>query len=92
MNISMDIDHNSVPHEPPRYYGYWAHRPGGFSRITQCMQCGNVGLSEDCSTLNCCYHCGGNVVDAGVAKWIKPTYSGFLWWRKMKTTGYWSRE
>lgn len=74
--------------EPPKYYGY----NGGFANITKCMKCGNVGLYEDCHPANCCKHCGGDVVKIGGGRWVPPTYSGWLWWKKEVTPGHWVRS
>jgi len=80
-----------TPQEPPVYYGYWLYNRGGYSTITECTSCGNTGLYEDCHTVNPCKHCGGRVRECGAGRWVSPTYSGFLIWRRMLTAGYWKR-
>lgn len=68
MNNMIIIGRN----EPPKYYGYWRYANGGFSSVTRCQICGNVGLYEDCHIVNPCKHCGGKVVNFGAGKWIPP--------------------
>lgn len=79
------------PQEPPRYYGYHRYLRSGYASITECQKCGNVGLQEDCHQTLPCKHCGGTVLSAGAAIWIPPEYTGFLWWRRLVTIGYWRR-
>ena len=92
----MEIDKN-WPQEQPRYYGYYEYKKGGYSKITKCGNCNNIGLYEDCHTVYCCKKCGGRVFDYGGAKWINPiynikiTYFGFKKEIEKISDGYWSR-
>ena len=91
MNEQSDVVMCAQPQEAPRYYGYWRYNNCGYSDVTRCVKCGNTGLREDCNPVNPCKHCGGNVVEDGAAKWVFPTYSGMLFWKKRLTEGYWLR-
>jgi hypothetical protein len=82
---------NILTHEPPYYYGYWRYQNAGFSKITRCQKCGNTGLYQDCLPIDNCKHCGGQVVENGLAKWIAPVYSGYWWWKRKVIAGYWKR-
>lgn len=82
---------SAIPQEPPKYYGYWKYANAGYSDITRCRRCFNIGLREDCHPADCCKHCGGKVVDDGAAKWMPPVYTGILWWKRTLTEGYWKR-
>lgn len=41
---------------------------GGFADTTECYECGNTGLYWD-NNSGICRNCGGDLIDAGAAKW-----------------------
>ncbi len=75
-------------HQRPLYYGY----NGGYGDITECKRCGRTSLYEDAHPVKCCFSCGGEVVEIGAGKWIKPVKSGIWPFRKIVSDVYWKRR
>lgn len=92
MTTGVDLLISNV-NEPPRYYGYERYKQCGYSKVTQCAHCSNVGLYEDCYPRRPCKHCGGDVREVGAGKWVPPVTRKHPWkfWLRPEvvSAGYW---
>ncbi len=74
---------NNFKHESPKSNAFI---PNKFNKVTQCKECLNIGLYEDCHPVKPCKHCGGVVKELGPALWVPARYK-YIW--VLVSKGYW---
>ena len=76
-----------MPDFKPKYYSEnFCSR--NYVKVTECASCEARALYEDAHPAKPCRNCGSKPQER-VGKWVIEKTTGFLWWKKILTKGYW---